>query len=355
MANEVYANGREIACKSGSGKVIAAFPDVCFTPPDKVPPTPPGVPIPYPVTSMASDTSKGTKKVKISNKEVMKRDSSNFKKCMGDEAAQTAKKGIINSKLSGKVFFNSWSMDVKVEGKNVVRHLDTTTSNHSSPLANVAPPWIYQDMPASLEEKCAAQHEAAENDCQGATPHMTTTPQGNVKQTGLDCPPGCAEARACILVAKKGDDEFCCHPDTTGHHLVPVHCFVHPSGRGEALDRGYRLDEYLDYRDNDAPTVCAGDKADPLSTHARMHDVQDSMERGYRNLRMADPDFEPHSFGGHPNDESYWDYGEARDAGVAAHSRVFPHCEPECTRAQLDHYHKTKLGLDDSAPMRTNP
>lgn len=32
MGCKVYANGDEIACKAGDGKVIAAFPDVCLTP-----------------------------------------------------------------------------------------------------------------------------------------------------------------------------------------------------------------------------------------------------------------------------------------------------------------------------------
>jgi hypothetical protein len=34
MANEVYANGREVACKAAAGKSICAFPDVCMTPPE---------------------------------------------------------------------------------------------------------------------------------------------------------------------------------------------------------------------------------------------------------------------------------------------------------------------------------
>jgi len=46
--------------------------------------------------------------------------------------------------------FNSWSMNVKIEGKNVVRHLDLTTHNHGSgpnspPIAHkstVAPPSV---------------------------------------------------------------------------------------------------------------------------------------------------------------------------------------------------------------------
>ncbi len=130
MPNNVFANGREISCKKADGKSICAFPDVCFTPPDKVPPTPPGVPIPYPNTGFAKDTTKGSKTVKISGKEVMLKDKSHFKTSTGDEAGAAQKKGVLTSKTKGKVYFNSWSMDVKVEGENVVRHLDLTTHNH---------------------------------------------------------------------------------------------------------------------------------------------------------------------------------------------------------------------------------
>ena len=31
MADEVYANGRDVACKAGDGKSICAFPDVCLS------------------------------------------------------------------------------------------------------------------------------------------------------------------------------------------------------------------------------------------------------------------------------------------------------------------------------------
>ena len=53
MANDVFANSREITCQAGSGKTIAPFPDVCMTPPEN-PATPPGVPVPYPNIGMAS-------------------------------------------------------------------------------------------------------------------------------------------------------------------------------------------------------------------------------------------------------------------------------------------------------------
>ena len=39
MSNQVYANGREVACKAAAGKSICAFPDVCMTPPENPDPT----------------------------------------------------------------------------------------------------------------------------------------------------------------------------------------------------------------------------------------------------------------------------------------------------------------------------
>ena len=143
MSNKVFANGREISCKAAAGKTICAMPDVCFTPPEN-PATPPGVPVPYPNTGMASDTTDGSKNVKISNKEVGLKNKSCFKKSTGDEAGSAAKKGVITSKNTGKVFFEAWSMDVKIEGQNAVRHLDLTTNNHASTPGDT-PTWPYCD------------------------------------------------------------------------------------------------------------------------------------------------------------------------------------------------------------------
>src|SRR5215475_4626364 len=109
MGNDVFANGREISCKSADGKSICSFPDVCFTPP-QTPATPPGVPIPYPNTGMASDCSDGSRTVQISSQEVMLKNQSYFKKSTGDEAGCAPKKGMINSTNTGKVFFKAWSM-----------------------------------------------------------------------------------------------------------------------------------------------------------------------------------------------------------------------------------------------------
>ena len=145
MSTKVYANGRLVACKKAAGKTICAFPDVCFTPPDKIPPTPPGVPVPYPNTAMATDTSNGSKKVKIGGKEIMLKNQSFFKKSTGDEAGVASKNVLLSSTNRGKAYFNMWSMNVKIEGKNAVRHLDLTTNNHMSTMPGNTPPWPYLD------------------------------------------------------------------------------------------------------------------------------------------------------------------------------------------------------------------
>lgn len=135
---DVYANGLEISGKAVQAQTIAAFPDVCMTPPEN-PATPPGVPVPYPNFAMASDTEKGTGKVKIKGKEVNLKNKSDMKRTSGDEAGCAAKKGVISSKNMGKSYFNAWSSDVKFESKPVVRMSDITTNNHSSPPGNTPP------------------------------------------------------------------------------------------------------------------------------------------------------------------------------------------------------------------------
>ena len=127
MGCEVYANNNMIACKAADGKTVAAFPDVCFSPP-LTPATPPGVPIPYPNTAMASDTTDGSKTVMISGQEVMLKDKSCFKTSTGDEAGSAPKHGVVTSKIKGKANFCAWSMDVKFEGEDTCPDIWTSRS-----------------------------------------------------------------------------------------------------------------------------------------------------------------------------------------------------------------------------------
>jgi hypothetical protein len=127
----IYANGREISAKKDANKSTAAMPDVCLSPPS--PPAGP-IPIPYPNNAMGSDTDSGTRAVKIKGSEVGMKDSSNYKSSKGDEAAtRSFGMGVVTHTLSDKMHHSAWSFNVKVEGANVIRHMDLTTHNHNNP------------------------------------------------------------------------------------------------------------------------------------------------------------------------------------------------------------------------------
>ncbi|RWP00947.1 MAG: DUF4150 domain-containing protein [Mesorhizobium sp.] len=151
----VFANGLEISSKAQGCKVIADFPDTCFTPP-QTPATPPGVPVPYPDFGQDSDLTSGSGTVKIGGKEISQENKSKYSKCSGDEAGCAPKKGIITSKNTGSVYAQKWSMDVKVEGKGVVRFSDIATSNHAC-VPGDAPPMVITGKPGAPDyssQKC---------------------------------------------------------------------------------------------------------------------------------------------------------------------------------------------------------
>ncbi|RWM83602.1 MAG: DUF4150 domain-containing protein [Mesorhizobium sp.] len=140
MSN-VFANGLEISGKAVNAKTIAAFPDVCFTPPEN-PATPPGVPVPYPSFGLASDTEQGTGTVKIGGKTVNIKNKSDLSRTSGTEAGCAAKKGVVTSKNTGKEYFHSWSNNVKFDGEPVIRMTDMASNNHASPAGNT-PLWVH--------------------------------------------------------------------------------------------------------------------------------------------------------------------------------------------------------------------
>lgn len=355
MANEVFANNMEISCKAADGKSVACFPDVCFTPP-QAPPTPPGVPIPYPNTGMAKDTTKGSRTVKISGKEVMLKDKSYFKTSYGDEAGCAPKKGVITSKIKGKVYFTSWSMDVKFEGENVVRHMDLTTHNHASSPGNT-PTWMHVDAIAfdtSEGQVCKDEQNAAEDKCKDAKIRpKRETARGNKVPDGMDCDDECKKAKACVLKPKKKDKSFCCHPEITGHHLIEVHCFSKTGERGTALT-GFEK-----YKQDNAPCVCASQSRDD-GTHGILHAVQGQMEAAHNDgpVLQSWPDsgdkIKPGSDQRLPANAK-WTYKNAREAGALAHSTAFPHCNSKCIANQLDDYHQKKCDMEDNTPVRSDP
>lgn len=332
MGNEVYANGREVSCKAAAGKSICAMPDVCMTPP-QTPATPPGVPIPYPNTGMASDMTDGSKNVKISGKEVILKDKSYFKKSMGDEAGCAPMKGVITHKIQGKVYFKSWSMDVKFEGENVVRHLDMTTHNHASETGQT-PPWPYADsMKVGTGDPCETEKANEEKACEDYKPN---DPNGKdvckeagvgsefsrgkgvaTKRTKSASQDPCMAARKCKLLpydAEPRDGYNGCCPAQTGDHIIPKSSFFQTS-----FDAGDHMPGWEGYKYKEAPCICL-EGGSCSGSHGLRH--------AYHKAFSSVPNGTERAF----NDE----LKHCAESAVA----VAPGCNQACIEAQLKEGHK---------------
>jgi hypothetical protein len=272
MGCEVYANGMTIACKVADGKTIAATPDVCLSPP---PPPAGPVPIPYPNTAVASDTTKGSKSVQIGGQEVMLKNKSTFKKSTGDEAAtKSLGMGVVSHQIQGEVNFCAWSMDVKFESENVPRHLDLTLHNEMCSPANT-PPWPYvdgqafpansvcsgdkaaKDAACSNEDPCPGVLKLKPGDLKGQVAKapskrlpevsaLDSTPRGSESRTSKAARAATKEANHSECVKKSRchlrpyepkEGEAACCPGQTPHHIPPKACFkgVKKYSKGAAL------------------------------------------------------------------------------------------------------------------------
>jgi hypothetical protein len=124
VSDNVFVNSRALTQSSSQAKSMN-FPCVGKTP---CPPPPPFVPIPYPNVSLGSDTAQGAKKVTANGNPVALKNESNFSQSTGNEAA-TAGGGMVTAKTKGKSSYMMYSMDVKVEGKEVPRAYDIMAGN----------------------------------------------------------------------------------------------------------------------------------------------------------------------------------------------------------------------------------
>jgi hypothetical protein len=166
MATHVYANSNEIASKSADGSSRHAFPDVCHTPPPTAKgPYPPGIPIPYPNSCHASDITNGSRTVFILGKEIALENHSYFSASEGDDAAtKKLAKGIISREVKGRCFFQTWSPNVKVEGRAVTRHLDLVSHNHKNPSNTGLFPYISNN---HVRHDCSAEERRIKSACDG--------------------------------------------------------------------------------------------------------------------------------------------------------------------------------------------
>ncbi len=366
MGCEVYANGMTIACKAADGKTVAAMPDVCLSPPS--PPAGP-VPLPYPNTAMASDTTDGSKTVQINGQEVMLKDQSAFKKSCGDEAAtKSLGMGVVSHQIQGKVNFVSWSMDVKFEGSNVPRNLDLTIHNEMSVPANT-PTWPYLDSADVKNQSgpCADEIKEEQTKC-GTKPEDSSAKKRKLNPTPSACDKvaakptskeeaialtkqteadDCLKARRCMLVpCQPSAGQAACCPGQTGHHLVEAGSWF-KKGRGvEPGDDLFMLKvaegmtDDGDYQTKDAPCICVEGANQYHGTHGLLHTFQ-----GNAALKNGVTATVPLKNGTSASLVCQT-YGQARDSGAAAASKVFKQsgCSEDCFKAQLDAYHNPDKG-----------
>jgi hypothetical protein len=352
MGCEVYANGNAIACKAADGKTTAAMPDVCLSPPS--PPAGP-VPIPYPNTGMASDTTDGSQTVQIGGQEVMLKNKSVFKQSSGDEAAtKSLGMGVVTHQIQGKVNFINWSMDVKFEGENVPRHLDMTGHNEASDPPN-CPPWPYMDSMVPPDPNACNDEKQAEDDaCKSLTVRRDTKKgpgtgailkgqtQAKICEDNEQAEK-CREAQKCKLTPQK---EGCCpNSGQEAHHIVEAHGFCQAGTRNNlgATPLTQFSQPQPGYQPGEAPCVCAqGQRWE--AEHGAFHGIVGKRENT-AVLAAA-------MTGGDPT--SAWTYGSAKQAGVQAHQKIFPDskCSEKCLKAQLDAYHN-QFGISDNTSIRT--
>lgn len=372
MAHEVYANKMAVVAKSADGKSICAFPDVCLSPPS--PPAGP-IPIPYPNTGFASDTTSGSKSVKLKGKEICLKNKSYFKKSTGDEpATKSLGMGVITHTIQGKVYFNSWSMDVKVEGENVCRFGDLTTHNHMSPPGN-SPPWPYTDriaMALDLDD-CKGDRQKAEDACKNnpggrpkcpsnkgikkaekarakakakagknyasdsaylaANANVTKAYEDFAKEVNKD---DCAVALRCFLVPYDKTKKGGCCPGQTGDHLVDAASFLDEAeASGQARDKRPKITGWKKYDVNKAPCMCAEGPNQTTATHGKLH-----TRRGVVALQKRDAN-------------GQWTIQQATAAGAKAAVKTFPEskCSQACIEAQLNKYHNSAKTTDPPKPI----
>jgi hypothetical protein len=341
MGNSVYANGMEVSCKASGGVSICALPDTCFTPP-LTPATPPGVPIPYPNTASASDTSNGSSTVKSSGEEVMLKNKSKFKSSTGDEAGSAPKKNAVTSNIKGPAYFAAWSMDVKIEGENVVRHMDLTTHNHGCDPPGT-PPQLHtalqamgnisdcKDDVAAVKTHCdpwekkATCPEETEASISKAQKARGRTKKGSAaydkanaqvrelyQQYSVEIEANdCRRFLRCVLIPYKDVKKVACKKQT-GDHLIEK---ATVEGMG-------------DYKMSTAPTAIVEGPSYHIGTHGLNHEARTQMAKKSRGKYTMEK--------------------SAEQAGEA-HCQTFPvaQCDPGCITKQLVEAHED-AGIDKS-------
>lgn len=159
MSGKVYANGRRIIHAGDRQTFVAAAPDVCKTPSPSGP-----TPVPYPNSARSKDLTGGSRKVTIEGASVAI-EGAKLRTSTGDEAGN-AGGGVISGKTKGVLTWGSCSLDVRFEGKGVLRFFEPTLHNgNASNSGGSSPGDNYMMPPDDPETECLhcgktfAEHE----------------------------------------------------------------------------------------------------------------------------------------------------------------------------------------------------
>ncbi len=219
----------------------------------------------------------------------MLKNKSYFKKSTGDEAGCAPKKGVITSKNTGKVYFTMWSMDVKVEGENVVRQ-----SGHDDAQPWVVPgnsrPWPYTDALAQAPERRRQSGDEAARRTTCKCKSSANCADHAASRTCCDTP-----ERKCMLRAQEHACEKGVLSETDTAPVVPKQTAGNDLVRGDApltfgsltaasRPEGAGSVRYAD--SSTAPCICARRQrpqrraSKPLpGSHARTHGAWPSRSR----------------------------------------------------------------------------
>jgi hypothetical protein len=125
MIPTVVVNMLTVVHKASDGIATSGPPDVCWTP------TPLGpIAIPYVNTAFSKDLVKGSESVTADGQTIALKDSE-FATSIGDEPGTVG--GIVSGVNKGKAKFSNYSMDVKIESRNVCRLSDPMLLNGNAP------------------------------------------------------------------------------------------------------------------------------------------------------------------------------------------------------------------------------
>ena len=143
----------------------------------------------------------------------------------------------------------------------------------------------------------------------------------------------CKAARACVLSPYSPSN--CCD-GKTGHHVVPVHCFMPPGARKDGVS-GARYAGCEKYNMSKAPCICVTGHDKSTGEHKLAHDSFDTAE-------------DRHMVNGKAGS---WTYKQASETGAKSVNDATG-CDEACTKAQVDRYHKDQANIKDDTPLRAD-